>query len=175
MFFVCLFFVVLAFELRASCLLDSLEPLPPPHFCFSHFSHRILHFCPGPALSYNPPTYLCLLACLESQACTTVPSFWLRWSLADFLPLLTMNHNSPTLCFPSNWDYRHVSPLLSPKLGLYTKRLEVCTLKRLIVFTPVRFASYLNDLYTFLQSICGKHLFSKCLYAVWRKEKLENC
>jgi hypothetical protein len=60
-------FVVLGFELRASCLLDRittwnqlLEAFPRALFCCSYFSYRVSSFCSGLALVLDLPIY-CLL------------------------------------------------------------------------------------------------------------------
>jgi hypothetical protein len=40
------------------------------------------------------------------------PSFyWLRWSLANFLPRLALNSDPPDLCLPSSHNYYRLEPL----------------------------------------------------------------
>jgi hypothetical protein len=67
LFFACLlayfylvwFLVGLGFELRALTNTLPLESCPNPFFffCFSYFSDRVPHFCPGPGSDCDPLTY----------------------------------------------------------------------------------------------------------------------
>jgi hypothetical protein len=59
------FFSVLAFKLRALCLLASvllLDPHSQHFFAFSYFSDRVSIFCLGPVSDHNPPTYFFCVA-----------------------------------------------------------------------------------------------------------------
>jgi hypothetical protein len=71
---------------------------------------------PFMALDHDPPTYAS--HCWDYRGTLPCLACWLRWELSNFLPGLALNCNPSDLCLQSNWDYRHVSPLLSPIMYL---------------------------------------------------------
>jgi hypothetical protein len=56
---------------------------------------------PRPAWNRDPSNLSCP-HCLEWQAHSTVPSYWLRWCLRNSLPTLISNHDPPDLSLPSS-------------------------------------------------------------------------
>jgi hypothetical protein len=86
-----------------------LESCLPSIFCFT-FQIGLMLFYPGPASDHNPPTmlpaywdYSCVLPCLARL---------LKWGLANFLPGLASNLDSPGLHLLSTWDYTPGSALV---------------------------------------------------------------
>jgi hypothetical protein len=59
------------------------------------------HFCLGPAPDHDLPTYSLPHSC-DSRSNPPCPAYWLRWSLANFLPRLALNIHPPYLP-PSSW------------------------------------------------------------------------
>jgi hypothetical protein len=75
----------------------------PPHTAFFHRDGvlRIFFFLkPGLTWNCDPPN-LSLPCSLGWQMCAVVPSCWLRWSVANFLPRLASNHSPPDLSLPN--------------------------------------------------------------------------
>jgi hypothetical protein len=65
--------------------------------------HTKLFFCwDGVSLAWNwdPPDFS--LHILGLQKHSTVPSYWLKWSLANFLLRLALNCDPPILSLPSS-------------------------------------------------------------------------
>jgi hypothetical protein len=93
----------------------------PSSFCFSYFSGRVSHFCPGlPSI----PVFLPMSSVyLRLKVCATTPRLFVQMGswvvLPNFLPGLALNcdpHNPHTL---SSWDCRQAT-LPGPKLIFLT-------------------------------------------------------
>jgi hypothetical protein len=63
-----------------------------------------------PSVAWNAVLLFMLPIQLRWQACTTTPSFWLRWGVKNFGPRLASNHSPRDLQLPSKQDDRHESP-----------------------------------------------------------------
>jgi hypothetical protein len=91
-------------ELRASRLLGrslSLGLYPQSFFfCFSYFSGGVLCFCLGLASDCHSPTYFSHIAEIKGLFTWLVHIYLL--SLANFMPRLALNHNSPYLWLSSS-------------------------------------------------------------------------
>jgi hypothetical protein len=88
----------------------------PSPFCFSYFSDRVSHFCPGPAWA---TFYLCFcVSCVPGIKGTHHHAQLLvEWSLSNFLPRRSSNCSLPKFYLLSNWDYGHKLP--SPALCFF--------------------------------------------------------
>jgi hypothetical protein len=98
------FTAILGFKLRTLHLLGRLSTswaTLPSHFALVIFEIGICFFCLGQSGPWS--FYYKLIAIAERwQVWTTVPSYWLRWGLMNFLPALAMNSDPPWFPLPAS-------------------------------------------------------------------------
>jgi hypothetical protein len=105
-----LFFVVVEFELRASCLLGRCcitWAMPLVLFALVIFQVGS-SFLPG--LAWTVIILLNLLGSWDHRYVPPCPAYWLRWSFTNFLPR-SSNHSLPIWCLLSSWDYMCEPPV----------------------------------------------------------------
>jgi hypothetical protein len=106
--FVCSFFVVTRFELRASHLLGrhpTTLAMLLDLFVLVYFSGRILWFCLGQVSNGDLLTYS-LSHRWDHRHMPPYLANRLRWGRANFLPPLVLNHSPLNFCLPNNQDDR---------------------------------------------------------------------
>jgi hypothetical protein len=102
---------------------------PCPYTFFLYFWNRVFHFCP------SWPALWCFCLNLYVTGITDTfhyaQHYWLRRGLTNFVLVLTLNRDPPSLCFWSSWDYRHesqcpASTAMISKPGFINKALRYC-------------------------------------------------